>query len=502
MAVAAVAACWALFFNELRGEWDVNPQYDYGYIVPLLGAMLFWRRWSERPSPSLSGVSARILGLGLLSLLLPIALIREANPEWRLLYWAHGLLVLGLSLWLLYQAGGWRWVKFFAPPLAFMLIALPWPMEWEQAIIQNLMRLVAALTVQVVGWLGVPAAQHGNLIEVAAGVVGINEACSGIRSLQSGLMLSLFLGEMNRFSASRRTILVGASLICVLLANVGRTTFLTWTAAQRGLPQMEAWHDAAGLLVMIFILPSLFVLAHWIKPRTAAMTAPPPTSPPHSPQLLPQPLPRWVAISVFAWLGITQGITEAWYRGHERNLIRSQRWSMAWPVQEPHFQKTAVPAQSLATLRCSQSDSAVWKDEAGNQWSAFFLRWNAGKNSVQLAKGHRPDICFPAAGARLVDNFGYVVADTNGLALPFKYQTFQEGDRLLHVFYCLWSDCVSAQSIGQTGDNSWNWRLRSVWKGERNLGQQVCEVVINGPETSEAAITLFQQQLPHLVQRD
>jgi exosortase len=496
LAVAAVAACWAFLFNELRGEWDVNPQYNYGYVVPLLGAMFLWRRWLERPSPSPGGSRmAGIVAFGLLWLLLPMALIREANPEWRLLYWAHGFLVLSLSLCLLHRAGGWNWVKFFAPPLVFMLIAIPWPMEWEQTIIQNLMRLVAALTIQVAGWLGVPAVQHGNLIEVAAGVVGINEACSGIRSLQSGLMLSLFLGEMHRFSASRRTVLVGASLVCVLLANVGRTTFLTWAAANRGLRQMEAWHDSAGLLVMIFVLPCLFLLAHWIRPK-AAKNSPPPENPP-----LPQSLPRWVAISVFVWLGISAGFTEAWYRSHERNLVMSQRWSVAWPVQDSHFQKTAVPEESLAILRCSQSDSAAWKDDEDNQWSGFFLRWNAGKNSVQLAKGHRPDICFPAAGARLVDTYGYVVANTNGLALPFKYQTFQTGDRLLHVFYCLWSDCASDQGAAESEGSAFNWRLRSVWKGQRNLGQQVFEVVISGPETSEGAIALFQQQLPHLIRR-
>ena len=53
------------------------------------------------------------------------------------------VLVLILSGCLLYRAGGWNWVKFFTSPLTFMLIAIPWPMELEQAVIQNLMRFVA-----------------------------------------------------------------------------------------------------------------------------------------------------------------------------------------------------------------------------------------------------------------------------------------------------------------------------------------------------------------------
>ena len=96
--------------------------------------------------------------------------------------------------------------------LLFMLIALPWPVQLEQAIIQGLMRLVAGLTVGVVTLMGIPAIQHGNLIEVGAGLVGIDEACSGVRSLQSSLMLSLFLGEVNRWSWMRRVGLLTASM--------------------------------------------------------------------------------------------------------------------------------------------------------------------------------------------------------------------------------------------------------------------------------------------------
>jgi exosortase len=499
LAVAALAACWASLFSALHREWDINPQYSYGYVVPLLGAMLVWRRWPERPG-SLPGTSllAGIVAGGLVALLLPLAVIGEANPEWRMLYWAHGILVLGLSFCLLYRAGGWSWVAFFAPPLAFMLIAIPWPMEWEQAIIQNLMRLVAALTIQVAGWLGIPAVQHGNLIEVATGVVGINEACSGIRSLQSGLMLSLFLGEMYRLSALRRNILVAASLLCVLLANVARTTFLTWAAANQGLKRMEAWHDTAGLLVMIIVLPSLFTLAHWFRPKVTEPTVPSSGIRPVLPAL-----PRWVGVSVLLWLVVSFGATEAWYRSHERQLITSQRWSVVWPVRNPGFRKTVVPEESLSILRCSQSDAAAWKDEEDDQWSAFLLRWNAGKNSAQLAKGHRPDICFPAAGATPIDTAGTIEANANGLNLPFKYQTFQAGDHLLHVFYCLWSDRVSPQAHGPIGNyNSWKFRLQSVLNGERNLGQQVFEVVLVGPESSGAAISLFQRQLPSLIRRE
>jgi len=498
LAVLTLGLLWLQFFNELRGEWDVNPQYSYGYVVPLLGLMLIWRRWPERPMglPK-SAFGITIILAGALACLLPLRMVLEANPEWRLLYWTHGALVLLLSFGLLYRAGGWPWVKFFSLPILFMMVAVPWPMVWEASVIQGLMRGVAAMTVGVVGWLGIPAVQHGNLIEVGTGIVGIDEACSGVRSLQSALMLSLFLGELYRFTLGRRLALLIASVVAVMVANITRTSFLTWAAAQRGLTQMQAWHDTAGLVIMFIILPVLFVMAWLLRPKNQIQAEAQPRVP-----FTAAALPRWIALAVVSWLVITEVVTDQWYRSHEKILVANSRWTVAWPVQSPHFKKSALPQESLATLRCSNSDSAGWEDDEGNQWSAFFLRWDAGKNSEALAKGHSPDICFPAAGANMVEDLGTVTTDVNGVKIPFKHQTFESKNGLLQVFYCLWSDRIAANEKEPSLPNAYSSRLQAVLDGKRNLGQQVLEVVISGPSSDASAVSLLQQNLPSLVHLD
>ncbi len=498
LALVALAACWLMFFDELRGEWEINAQYNYGWLVPLLGLTLLYLRWPERPAlaPPVTSRSTAWIACGLLFLLLPLRVIYEANPEWRMLYWAHGFVVLGLSFCLLHRLGGWAWARFFAPPLVFMLIAVPWPMELETAMIQGLMRFVAGLTVGVVDWFGIPAIQHGNLIEVNVGVVGINEACSGVRSLQSALMISLFLGEMYRFSAVRRVALLALSFGFVLLANLTRTTFLVWAAANHGMKQMEAWHDNAGLLVMIIVLPGLMVLASLIKPRTMRAVAPISAPPARFPEL-----PRWAGISAIAWLAVVMVATETWYRRHESELLTNPGWSVEWPVQTARFRRTAVPEESLAILRCNSSESAQWEDDQGNEWSAFFLRWEAGKNSSALAKGHRPDICLPASGLQLIEDFGQTPVTMAGLQIPFTHQTFQSGSQLVHVFYCLWPDRISAHETTLNEQVSRSWRMAAVMAGKRHLGQQVLEITIRGPETREEAMRALQDRISALIKR-
>jgi len=88
------------------------------------------------------------------------------------------------------------WVRHFAFPVGFILVAVVWPWRIEKGLTQDLMQVVASLTVELLGWLDIPALQRGNLIELGTGTVGIDEACSGIRSFQATLMISLFLGEL------------------------------------------------------------------------------------------------------------------------------------------------------------------------------------------------------------------------------------------------------------------------------------------------------------------
>jgi exosortase len=494
LAVAALGACWISLFVELHREWNVNPQYGYGWVIPVIGPMLIWRRFRKRPAPSPSkSVLLGLIAASLLFLLLPLDLFLEANPEWRLLYWFHGCLVLILSFCLLYRAGGWSWVKYFAPPLVFMLIAIPWPMQLEQLVVQSLMRFVAGLTVAVVGFFGIPAVQHGNLIEVKTGVVGIDEACSGVRSLQSALMLSLFLGELYLFRPGRRVALLVASMMTVLFANVVRTSYLTRTAAVYGVEQMKAVHDFAGMLVMVIVLPVLFGLAFWMGRKQ-----PESSNEPANHAVVTQTIPRWVAAGVLVWMGIAWALTQTWYRIHERDLVATTPWAVSWPTQSGHFQKTAVPAESLAILRCSDSDAATWEDDQGNQWSAFVLKWNGGKNSVELAKGHRPDICYPAAGENLVKDYGRTAVSANGIDLSFTVQSFQNGAGLMYVFYCLWSDRVSRHET-PIDDSSWKSRLQAVLTGQRNLGQQVLEVDVIGPQSNSTALSLFRSEMGRIV---
>jgi exosortase/archaeosortase family protein len=99
---------------------------------------------------------------------------------------------------------------------------------------QTLTRGSAIIAVEALNIAGLVAVRRGNLIEVATGVVGIEEACSGVRGLQSSLMISLVLGELGRLSILRRVVLVLVGAVMALLLNLLRAIGLSVLASTRG----------------------------------------------------------------------------------------------------------------------------------------------------------------------------------------------------------------------------------------------------------------------------
>src|SRR5438552_11664928 len=128
------------------------------------------------------------------------------------------------------NASGKSWLHHFAFPIAFFFVAVPWVTPIEVPIIQGLMRVVAAVAAETVTLFGIPAQLEGNLIRVTSGLVGVNEACSGVRSLQTALMIGLLFGELKRLSIWRRIMLVVGAIAIALAANLCRAVFLVWIA--------------------------------------------------------------------------------------------------------------------------------------------------------------------------------------------------------------------------------------------------------------------------------
>lgn len=466
---------WLWLFFHLHVEWSLNAQYNYGWAVPFLGLLLFYFRWQRRPAPDPRGRGNRTAVTGmwlLLILLLPIRVIEEANPDWRLLSWVLALSVVTFSLLLLYRAGGMGWLRHFAFPICFPLAAVPWPVQLENAVVQTMMRGVASIAVEITGWLGVGAYQLGNVIQLRNGFVGVDEACSGVKTFQAGIMVALVLGELLWLRPRKRVGLLLIGCGWIFLCNVFRATALVLVAANSGLEALGRWHDTIGTAALLCGMAGMLGLA-WLwkcEPEdVTGITKSPAARESLAPQLL-----------VLGWLAMVFAGTEVWYRSHERQLIERPRWQASWPAGNETLTPLPIPETTRVILHYDEAKSAAWEDPRGVRWWSFFAHWKPQRAALQLVRSHSPEICLPAIGRTFRTTRPALNLSAGAVPLEFRSYEFEQDGRPLFVFVCIQEDKRVATS--STDPEEWNLRgrLRAAFQGKRNLGQRLLEIAVSG----------------------
>jgi exosortase len=512
LVLLVLCTLWFILWWHLSSEWSVNEQYNYGWFVPFLALYLFWCRWQDRPEPSSPRktlVAWIFIGVPALLSLLPLRLFEIANPDWRLLSWLHAASVVTLTLLCIWSMGGRPWLRHFAFPVAFIFVAVPWVTPVEAPIIQGLMRAVASVAAETITLFGMPAQLEGNLIRLTSGLVGVNEACSGIRSLQTSLMIGLLFGELKRLSISRRIALVIGAIAIALVANFLRAVFLVWVAAAKSIAEVNRWHDVAGYTIAVLVFVGILILASLLSHGKAVRDQQAGCGlQVLSPSQCLQPFIPPTSFFLFAlcWMVVIEVGAQVWYLAHEQDLVLTTRWNVRWPEAAPNFHELKIDKEIRRVLRFDEGQAAVWTSPAApspdilkpskSKQVVYFLylfHWKAGRNSAVLANLHRPDVCLPAIGWVQVADTGvrdYPV--TGSFSLPFRHFEFRHGSEnsppeFAHAFYCLTEDRIPAPSgSGSTrraqmagAHSTWtrDERIRQVLEGRRHLGQQVMEVV-------------------------
>ena len=500
LTILVFAILWFDLVNQLRPEWWLNPQYNYGLIVPILSLYLLWRRWCSRPTPSepkCAGLAVAVM-LFCAALVLPIRFVAEANPDWRLLSWLLALAVVTISILFAYLLGGRAWLRHFAFPFLFFLIAVPWPVRLEEFVIQGLMRAVTSINVTFLTLAGVPALQHGNVIEVRTGFIGIEEACSGVRSLQAALMISLFLGELYSFTKLRRLVLLIAGVVLAFFCNVIRTAFLVWTGTTKGTKSIEAWHDPAGLTILVACLFGLWIISLMMQRRAPVSVAPEAF---HGDSDRTAPGSHFGLLTLLAvWLIGTEAVVYLWYNSHQPDAAK-MRWSVQWPNSENSYKQVPITPEAEALLHYNEGGGAAWEAGDGHRWILYFFRWLPGRTAARFVKIHRPDICLPASGRTMERDNGLRTIPLNGVKLPVRSYRFTDRGIPLHVFYCYWDARSSYENATTAAMEDWSarGRLRAAWQGRREIGAQMLELVVWGYEDDSQANEVLERELNRLI---
>lgn len=414
--------------------WLRDENYAYGWFVPVGMFLFLWMRLGSQPRSfwedcgregrTTVRVNPWLIAIPGLALF-PLEVYREEYQQSGIVLWAINLAKVGFSMAGAWWLGGRQLLMLTLFPLLFFLTAVPWPAKIAHPLQQNLMIGVAQVLSELLLWLDVPVRTRGAVLELTNGTVGIVEACSGIRSLQSGLMVSLAVGELMWLSRVHRGVLALSAVLLALLSNLGRTFVLCWIVEKSGSDAMHAKHDLVGNVAMYSLYGLIFLLGMWfsrgqqgIWPRKDAGS--------------------WSErIGALSWehvpdfrplFGVTLAMfltVHGWYKVLEYRANPQTKPAFAALVAAGSGnEKKEFAGDVWAQLGATEGDSILRRDPSAPLGfvQSSHLFWKPSSMS-RTALHHRPDVCMPGSGWKPEGDIGETTVEISGH--PLKFVVFQ-----------------------------------------------------------------------------
>jgi EpsI family protein len=230
-------------------QWfDPAAESEHGLLILGLSVWLLWRnlRSGDEPAGRPVGGAAVAAMLGALALhLLGYAVQQTRLSIVALLLFTWGVLAL---------AGGRRWARAAAFPLAFLLFALPLNiLDTPGFYLRMGVIHVAASAAHAVG---INVVRSGTQLFAPDGSYqyDVAAACSGVRSLMALAALSLLVGYLNFRPWWTRLLLLGLSVPYAFVGNVVRVFGIILAARWFGQRAGMIVHEWFGFVVFAIVL--------------------------------------------------------------------------------------------------------------------------------------------------------------------------------------------------------------------------------------------------------
>ncbi len=323
-ALAFVGILLIFLILDQRHWWDLRDDYLFGYLVPLFVVWVLYERWPMMRMTFFGWKpTAKSRPRELLDWHQHLESLRAAPeaPRWveRLFSGGAGLMALLGFIWVLFAAlyramegpnlvttqllalalitltfsGAFlfsdrrfddtpiplrerlAWVGLLVFPACIWLLSAPMFHFIERGISTFLLGLVASAVFFTFDFLGFSIMQEGNILVLPQGEVGVEDACSGIRSLMACLFAGSFLAAatlpLGLRSVWKKVLMVVAAMAFAFIMNIGRSLFLTAWAYAHG-PEaigddflllgmnLGSVHDVTGFAVIVPVVGALLLL--------------------------------------------------------------------------------------------------------------------------------------------------------------------------------------------------------------------------------------------------
>jgi exosortase len=250
----AIGFIYAGVLSSLVRQWMSDDNYSHGFFVLPLALYFAWERRA-----ALAEATRRPGTLGL-ALLVVSLLVRVAGVLGSDLFLTRVSLigVIAGTIWFVW---GQRHARILAFPILFLLLMIPLPAVLFNQLAFPLQLFASRVGETVIALAGIPVLREGNVLHVPAATLEVAEACSGIRSLVSLVMLAVVLGYFTGHGTRARTVLALAAIPIAVLANAARVAGTALSAEWIGPEAAQGFfHTFSGWLMFVIAFAGLLIL--------------------------------------------------------------------------------------------------------------------------------------------------------------------------------------------------------------------------------------------------
>lgn len=242
---------------RLAAAWWSDPEYSHGLICAPLAAWIVWARRDRLARLQLAPSAAGLAGAAVSIVLL---LVGTLGAE-LFLTRASLLLFVASSIVFLF---GWQHLRGLAFPLAILVLSIPIPALLMTHVTLPLQFAASAAAETTLSAVHIPVLREGNVLVLPDATLQVAEACSGVRSMMSLLVLAVVIARGITHNMERATVtriaIVAAAVPVTIAVNALRVTATAVATEYYGLAAADGVvHEMLG--VILFIASAILLVA-------------------------------------------------------------------------------------------------------------------------------------------------------------------------------------------------------------------------------------------------
>lgn len=283
--------------------WDRSETFAHGWVIMPISLWLIWQRRDTLRQLPVAPYWPALVALALCGAGWLIADLGEVAVARQYMFAAMlpltVLAVLGRQI-----------ARALLFPLAFILFGVP----FGEVFVPPLIQITANFTVDALVATGIPVLREGNSFTIPTGNWSVVEACSGVRYLISSVTLGCLYAYLSFRSRLRQAVFIGLSVVVPILANGMRAYMIVIIGHLSGMTlAVGVDHIIYGWVFFGLVMFLLFWIgSYWREDRTPGKPTPPAVPERADRSVLTKPV-----LTMLASVAVVIGLWPAWAKHAE-----------------------------------------------------------------------------------------------------------------------------------------------------------------------------------------